>query len=130
MEYKELTLTPGTIVVWKSYNRLEKWWAKLRKKTLDWNSCSIVEKPITFIVNSDNTNYFRIFKPNKAYNKQEMLECLIYSLSGIAKYDFGRLFIVNLIRPNTFDLTNSYPTINILENSKYYTEVDATKENN
>lgn len=129
MDYKSITLTPGSIIVWKDYNKLEKWWAKLRKKDLEYNKARIMSKETEFITESSNYRFFTLKKP---YSKDEAIWCEIYYLTYYMNpfkfymNPFGlpqAQFIANRIRSNTF----SYPTtIESLEKSKYYIERLAT----
>lgn len=129
MEYKTITLTPGTIIVWKDYSKLKKWWYKLRNKELDWNTYTIACKKTDWVLNDKQLELFRIFHPKKSYNRDETLECLIYAHYPMYHNDFHSVIsICNKIRPNTFEFI-SKGHISYLENSKYYTEVDATKKN-
>lgn len=126
MGYKNITITPGTILVWKEHNKLKQWWYKLRKKELSWNRFNIVEKKSEWILlNSTKASEIRLFVPKKAYDKSESLECLIRKIQRNYTCDpYYICLLCNIIRPNTFEFKLKYD-ITDLENSKYYTEVDA-----
>lgn len=121
---KNLILKPGAIILWKEHNKLQKFWAKLRKKELEYNRCCIIPRRMDFISLWGSTDNFRVLEPKKQYSsvEKEMLNKeLDHGINHISIEDY--LSIINIVRPNTLDLSTF--TLESLFTNKYYKEVYA-----
>lgn len=121
---KHILLKPGAIILWKQYNTLQKFWAKLRRKELKCNKCCIIPYKMDLISVFDSLDSFRVFEPKKQYSSVEK-DILNSELNKNVKHtsDEEYMFIVNIVRPNTFDPSSF--TLDSLSNNKYYREVYA-----
>lgn len=120
----KVTLTPGSIVFWKDYSKLRRWWAKFRKKELPYNRMKMetYKQPMCFFYSDESE--VRCFTLNKPYSNEESVWSAVLN---IRQFDINS--IANIVRPGTFPYTDNF-TIDCLEKSKYYKEVHATKESN
>lgn len=121
---KHLTLKPGAIILWKEYNKLQKLWAKIRKKELVPNKCCIIPYKMDFVSIFGSTENFRVFEPKKQYSSIEK-DMLNAELDKDIKYksDTEYISIINIVRPNTFDISTF--TLDSIISNKYYREVYA-----
>lgn len=121
---KNLILKPGAIILWKEYSKLQKFWAKLRKKELKYNRCCIIPHRMDFISLWGSADNFRVFEPKKQYSSIEkdiLNRELDHNISHISNTDY--LSVINIVRPDTLDLSTF--TLESLITNKYYREVYA-----
>ena len=120
---KNLILKPGAIILWREYNKLQKFWAKLRNKQLPYNKSVIIPHRMDLVSFSGNL-LCRVFEPRKQYsNSEKTLLNEILDKRFKHKSEIDYLSVVNIIRPETFDLSTL--TLDEITTNKYYREVYA-----
>lgn len=135
----EMTLQPGSIIIWKEFDPLAKLWYKLKKKPLPFNMCKLVYRTVELI--SDNTGFDNIFdhdcmvyEPRKQYSTLEKYRLNEIKFSNLSDPNRWReykgntlacLKMLNEVRPNTFDMTTV--TFANVGGNKYYKRIYAKK---
>lgn len=122
MKAMSMTLDAGSVIAWKEYSPIKKFWYNLRRRELPYNKFTIVPSKTELIIVDGGLGFLlnaTVYEPIRKYSRAESGKLDL--LCGDAKYnneDWVEIAnIINLVRPNTF----SGPTT--LDTSKYYKKV-------
>lgn len=134
MSIQYITIKPGSILLCKNYNWLQKSWAYLTKKKLQFNQSTLFAEESKLLRIRHNHSSV-ILEPKKIYSKKELKNLLtvvqattgnpsITWLTGNRKEN--NLFVtINAIRPNTFKEKET--DLEAFTNSKYYNIITLAK---
>lgn len=129
---KTITFKPGTIILWKEYSKIRKWFNKLLGKKLDYNRGIIIKTDV--ILYYPITQYSPwgeecalVLEPIVDYTKQEAKK-----LQNTKVYDSNTMLdtlkiIVNTIRPGSIDASSTFD--DLLLNKEYKVVYDFSKKN-
>ena len=122
MQY--VNLQPETIVMWKNYCKLKKWFYKLIGKELPYNKLEMIIDVRGMCWQVDNAPVdTAVFEPIKRYGQRDISKLRSnYTDSDVDAIHITML--VNKVRPNAF-VENS---IDAIRCSKYYRVIDLEKE--
>lgn len=121
LKLKAVVLKPGTIIRWKEYKMLAKFWNKLIGKTLPYNRYAIIPEHTELLSIGDYT--VEAYEPVRRYSKQESNRLYnIWDNSDKGDNWTDIKTIINIVRPNTFSDLMS------IENCKYYKKKDLDAE--
>jgi len=135
----EMTLQPGSIIIWKEHSQLTKLWYRLQNKPLPFNMCKLVYRNIELI--SDDHGFDTMFnsecmvyEPKKRYSNQEKYQLNAVRFKRLEDSNLRKEFesnsltclrMLNEVRPNTFDMYTV--TFDNTGDNKYYKRVYAKK---
>ena len=111
---RQLVIKPGSIMLWKSYGKLKRWWYKLIGKNLPYNNGILIRDTQTIlygisvmypIINLDDIN---LSAPYFVYASSDNTTSVLDKI-GIA---------ANSVRPETFDMSSL--TLDNIINNRYY----------
>lgn len=126
MKIKYLSLNAGTILVWKDYNFFKKLWYKIINKNLEYNRILLLRENTEYCY-IQTLNDIKIYTPIKEYNNRETNKLKL--LTSTVSSDWKEImYIINIIRPKTFNNIPSEIDNNYLANNNYYRMIDADKE--
>lgn len=123
MEIKSNSLKAGSIIGWKEYSKLRRFWGKITGKDLPFNKWSVLPTDVELITLAGIDVI--VYSPIRKYSRQELNK--LDSIGGCDVNDLETLtIIINIVRPNTFvdnaDLSKCkyYKKINLDEESDKY----------
>lgn len=129
---KTITFKPGTIILWKEYSKIRKWFNKLLGKKLDYNRGIIIKTEVIlyYSITQDSSwgeECALILEPIVDYTKQEAKK-----LQNTKVYDSNTMLdtlkiIVNTIRPGSVDASSTFD--DLLRNKEYKVVYDFSKKN-
>lgn len=129
---KTITFKPGTIILWKEYSKIRKWFNKLLGKKLDYNRGIIIKTEVIlyYPITQDSPwgeECTLILEPIVDYTKQEAKK-----LQNTKVYDSNTMLdtlkiIVNTIRPGSVDASSTFD--DLLRNKEYKVVYDFSKKN-
>lgn len=129
---KTITFKPGTIILWKEYSKIRKWFNKLLGKKLDYNRGIIIKTDVIlyYPITQDSPwgeEYALVLEPIVDYTKQEAKK-----LQSTKVYDSNTMLdtlkiIVNTIRPGSVDASSTFD--DLLLNKEYKVVYDFSKKN-
>ena len=125
---RQLVIKPGSIMLWKSYGKLKRWWYKLLGKNLPYNNGILIRDTQTILYGISGEPFSKeseeevvILEPRKQYSKVEtaFLNSIFYTSSDNVTSELDKIcIIVNSVRPETFDMSSI--TLDNIINNKYY----------
>jgi hypothetical protein len=129
---KTITFKPGTIILWKEYSKIRKWFNKLLGKKLDYNRGIIIKTDVIlyYPITQDSPwgeECALVLEPIVDYTKQEAKK-----LQSTKVYDSNTMLdtlkiIVNTIRPGSVDASSTFD--DLLLNKEYKVVYDFSKKN-
>lgn len=120
---RSIMLNAGSILLWKDYSIIRRWWSKLTNKKLKYNRYTIISQK-TELLTSDNVNNMAIYEPIKKYSKLESGKLNILTYGFVYSKDWKEIVaLVNMVRSNTLQESNTIDT------SKYYKRVSYAESN-
>lgn len=120
---RSIMLNAGSILLWKDYSIIRRWWSKLTNKKLKYNRYTIISQK-TELLTSDNINNMAIYEPIKKYSKLESGKLNILTYGFVYSKDWKEIVaLVNMVRSNTLQESNTIDT------SKYYKRVSYAESN-
>lgn len=129
---KTITFKPGTIILWKEYSKIRKWFNKFLGKKLDYNRGIIIKTEVIlyYSITQDSSwgeECALILEPIVDYTKQEAKK-----LQNTKVYDSNTMLdtlkiIVNTIRPGSVDASSTFD--DLLRNKEYKVVYDFSKKN-
>lgn len=123
MKMRSIMLNAGSILLWKDYSIIRRWWSKLTNKKLKYNRYTIISQK-TELLTSDNINNMAIYEPIKKYSKLESGKLNILTYGFVYSKDWKEIVaLVNMVRSNTLQESNTIDT------SKYYKRVSYAESN-
>lgn len=123
MKMRSIMLNAGSILLWKDYRIIRRWWSKLTNKKLKYNRYTIISQK-TELLTSDNINNMAIYEPIKKYSKLESGKLNILTYGFVYSKDWKEIVaLVNMVRSNTLQESNTIDT------SKYYKRVSYAESN-
>lgn len=76
---RQLVIKPGSIMLWKSYGKLKRWWYKLIGKNLPYNNGILIRDTQTILYGISGEPFSKeseeevvILEPRKQYSKAEI----------------------------------------------------------
>ena len=85
---RQLVIKPGSIMLWKSYGKLKRWWYKLIGKNLPYNNGILIRDTQTILYGISEEPFSKesevvILEPRKQYSKVEtaFLNSIVYASS-------------------------------------------------
>lgn len=123
---KQLVIKPGSIMLWKSYGKLKRWWYKFLGKKLPYNNGILIRDTQTILYGISEEPFSKesevvILEPRKQYSKVEtaFLNSIVYASSDNTTSGLDKIGIAaNSVRPETFDMYSL--TLDNIINNKYY----------
>lgn len=123
---RQLVIKPGSIMLWKSYGKLKRWWYKLIGKNLPYNNGILIRDTQTILYGISEEPFSKesevvILEPRKQYSKVEtaFLNSIVYASSDNTTSVLDKIGIAaNSVRPETFDMSSI--TLDNIINNKYY----------
>ncbi len=123
MKMRSIMLNAGSILLWKDYSIIRRWWSKLTNKKLKYNRYTIISQK-TELLTSDNINNMAIYEPIKKYSKLESGKLNILTYGFVYSKDWKEIVaLVNMVRSNTLQESNTIDT------SKYYKRISYAESN-
>lgn len=131
MNIQYIMIKPGSVLLSKHYNWLQKGWAYLTRKKLPFNHATLFAEEASLLkIRNEHTSV--LVEPKKIYGKKELKQLLtlvcdttedkeVTWVTGDSKDNKNLFAIVNAIRPNTFK--DKEANLEAFIDSKYYNTI-------
>lgn len=119
MKIKTTKYKAGSILLWREYNTIKKFWYWLRRKRLPYNRFTLMHESGDYLKLAESKVDEYILEPKKIYSKDETKR--LDALSRGVETLRDLVITINTIRPNTVDEKECTKVDDLLGNlTKYY----------